>query len=115
MFSARVHPGSRRGVLCALPTRAGERPPGQGFEYDYSGVIMGEDLVWRNGRWEPSAAASHDPSVRKADNFGLLTRNTYKVLLTRGLQGCIIHSVDQQTRTMLASLGVPVLRAPRHD
>jgi hypothetical protein len=57
-----------------------------------------------DGRWEPNAAASHDPSVREADNFGLLTRSTYKVLLTRGLQGCIIHSVDQ-TRNMLAGLG----------
>jgi uncharacterized protein len=87
----------------------------QGFEYDYSGVIMGKDLVWRHDRWEPNAAASRDPSVRKADNFGLLTRNTYKVLLTRGLQGCIIYSADPETRQMLASLGVPALAAVLHE
>ena len=23
----------------------------QGFEYDYSGVILGPDLVWRDDRW----------------------------------------------------------------
>jgi type I restriction-modification system DNA methylase subunit len=30
------------------------------------------------------ASASHDRDIRKADNFGLLVRNVYKVLLTRG-------------------------------
>jgi hypothetical protein len=34
---------------------------------------------------------------------------TVRVLLTRGVQGCIIHSVDQQTRNMLAGFGVPAL------
>ena len=24
----------------------------QGFEYDYGGVIFGDDLVWRTDRWE---------------------------------------------------------------
>ena len=23
----------------------------QGFEYDYAGVILGPDFVWREGRW----------------------------------------------------------------
>jgi hypothetical protein len=87
----------------------------QGFEYDHGGVIMGADLVWRDGRWEPNAGASRDSSVRKAENFGLLIRNTYKVLLTRGLQGCIIYSVDPQTRQMLASLGIPPLPAAISD
>jgi DUF2075 family protein len=76
---------------------------------------MGADLVWRDDRWEPNAAASRDSSVRKADNFGLLIRNTYKVLLTRALQGCIIYSVDPQTRQMLASLGIPPLPAGIRD
>ena len=79
----------------------------QGFEYDYGGVIMGADLVWREDHWEPSPAASRDPDLRKADNFDELVRNTYKVLLTRGLLGCVIHSVDQETQHMLAG--------PRHS
>ena len=84
----------------------------QGFEYDYGGVIMGADLVWRDDHWEPSPAASRDPDLRNADNFDELVRNTYKVLLTRGLRGCIIYSVDEETRHMLAGLAIPHCRQP---
>jgi hypothetical protein len=87
----------------------------QGFEYDYGGVIMGADLVWREDHWEPSAAASRDNRVRGADNFDVLIRNTYKVLLTRGLLGCVIYSVDEETRHMLAGLGIPHSLAATHE
>jgi Uncharacterized conserved protein (DUF2075) len=87
----------------------------QGFEYDYGGVIMGADLVWREDHWEPSAAASRDNRVRRADNFDILTRNTYKVLLTRGLLGCVIYSIDEETRHMLAGLAIPELQATTHE
>jgi uncharacterized protein len=83
----------------------------QGFEYDYGGVIMGADLVWREDHWEPSPAASRDPDLRHADNFDELVRNTYKVLLTRGLLGCIIYSVDEETQRMLAGLAISALQA----
>jgi hypothetical protein len=79
----------------------------QGFEYEYGGVIIGADLVWRDGRWVADPSASRDPDIRKADNFDRLVRNVYKVLLTRGLRGCVIYSVDPQTQRMLAGLGVP--------
>jgi uncharacterized protein len=87
----------------------------QGFEYDYGGVIMGADLVWRENRWEPSTAASRDPDVRHADNFDELIRNVYKVLLTRGLLGCVIYSVDEETRHMLGELGIPKLQGAAHE
>ncbi|HEY2576887.1 MAG TPA: DNA/RNA helicase domain-containing protein [Streptosporangiaceae bacterium] len=87
----------------------------QGFEYDYGAAIIGTDLVWREDHWESSAAASRDPNVRKADNFDVLTRNTYKVLLTRGLLGCVIYSVDDETRHMLAGLRVPALAGATHE
>jgi hypothetical protein len=39
--------GDRPGGL-----REGRLPlPGQDFEYDWSGVIIGPDLVWRDGGW----------------------------------------------------------------
>jgi uncharacterized protein len=82
----------------------------QGFEYDYGGVIMGADLIWREDHWEPSPAASRDPDLRNADNFDELVRNTYKVLLTRGLRGCVVYSVDQETQHMLAGLDIPELQ-----
>jgi hypothetical protein len=81
----------------------------QGFEYDYGGVIIGADLVWRKDHWESNPAASRDRELRNADNFDALVRNTYKVLLTRGLLGCVIYSVDDETRLMLAKLGIPAL------
>ena len=64
----------------------------------------------RADHWEPSRAASRDPDLRNADNFDELVRNTYKVLLTRGLLGCIVYSVDEETQHMLAGLGMPELQ-----
>jgi hypothetical protein len=83
----------------------------QGFEYDYAGVIIGADLVWREDHWEPNPAASRDTDLRNADNFDELVRNTYKVLLTRGLLGCVVYSVDQETQHMLAGLDIPEVHA----
>ena len=81
----------------------------QGFEYDWNGVIMGPDLVWRDNGWATVRAANKDPDFRnrtKVDDleFGRLVRNVYKVLLTRGLSGTIIYSTDGETRDKLRSL-----------
>ncbi len=79
----------------------------QGFEYDWSGVIMGPDLVWRTDRWVVDRTASKDPSFTKATpdkDIDRLIRNTYKVLLTRGMIGTIIYSTDPETREKLRSL-----------
>jgi DUF2075 family protein len=73
---------------------------------------MGADLVWRRDHWESNPGASRDRDVNGADDFDVLVRNTYKVLLTRGLLGCVIYSVDEETQGMLAQLGVPNLLAP---
>ncbi|MER7052716.1 DUF2075 domain-containing protein [Streptomyces sp. NPDC000351] len=82
----------------------------QGFEYDWSGVIIGPDLVWRTDRWVVDRSASKDPIFTKAtpDNeIKRLIRNTYKVLLTRGMVGTIIYSTDPETREKLRSLVHP--------
>lgn len=82
----------------------------QGFEYDWSGVIMGPDLVWRTNRWVVDRTASKDPVFTKAtpdDDVARLIRNTYKVLLTRGMVGTIIYSTDPETREKLRSLVSP--------
>lgn len=68
----------------------------QGFEYDWSGVIIGPDLVWRRDRWVVIRSASKDPSFTKAtpdDDVDRLIRNTYKVLLTPGLRRSRLTSV----------------------
>ena len=79
----------------------------QGFEYDWSGVIMGPDLVWRSGRWVVDQAASRDSAgVRRAgpQEAEALVRNTYKVLLTRGMVGTVVHSTDAETQDLLRGL-----------
>lgn len=78
----------------------------QGFEYDYSGVIIGPDLVWRTDHWEAQPQRSHDNQVRRGDvtSFDRAVRNTYKVLLTRGMRGTTVMSTDSETQAMLESL-----------
>ncbi|WP_250904205.1 DUF2075 domain-containing protein [Actinomadura sp. NEAU-AAG7] len=80
----------------------------QGFEYDWNGVILGPDLVYRDGRLVPRRGASRDPALRPktvtdAEAAGLIL-NTYKVLLTRGMAGTLIYSVDEETQKFLTSL-----------
>jgi hypothetical protein len=79
----------------------------QGFEYDWSGVIIGPDLVWRTDRWVVDRTASKDPIFTKATgdaDIDRLIRNTYKVLLTRGMVGTVVYSTDPETRERLRSL-----------
>jgi hypothetical protein len=81
----------------------------QGFEYDWNGVILGPDLVWRDRGWVFVREASKDPELRSRarisdHEFGRLTRNVYKVLLTRGMIGTVLYSADPETNAKLRSL-----------
>jgi uncharacterized protein len=80
----------------------------QGFEYDWSGVIIGPDLVARHGRTIAVREANKDPEFRRRSVTDLQSdrhiRNIYKVLLTRGLAGTVLYAVDPQTREFLAGL-----------
>ena len=81
----------------------------QGFEYDFAGVIFGRDLVWRPRKgWIGQPEFSHDNVVKRGatgalDQFTVLVKNTYRVLLTRGLQGCYVYFQDEQTRDFFLS------------
>ncbi|MFD2602608.1 DNA/RNA helicase domain-containing protein [Flavobacterium suzhouense] len=84
----------------------------QGLELDYVGVILGKDLLVRNGKIITNAAmrASDDKTVRgfkklmkeDSEKAAALTasiiKNTYRTLMTRGMKGCYIYSVDPETR-----------------
>lgn len=79
----------------------------QGFEYDWSGVIIGPDLVWRADRWVTDRTKSKDPVFKKSTpdaDVDRLIRNTYKVLLTRGMVGTVVYSTDPETREKLREL-----------
>jgi uncharacterized protein len=81
----------------------------QGFEYDWSGVIIGPDLVMRDGRFVSRRSENRDPAFRNRNSvsdgdFDRLVRNVYKVLLTRGMVGTVIYATDAETRDTLHEL-----------
>lgn len=80
----------------------------QGFEYDWSGVIIGPDLTARDGRTAAVREANKDPEFRKRsvtdEQYNQHIRNIYKVLLTRGMIGTVIYAVDPRTQELLAKL-----------
>lgn len=76
----------------------------QGFEFDYAGVIWGRDLVIREGKWvgQPSASRDHVVKTRAGARFVDCVKNTYRVLMTRGLKGCYLFVLDDETREYIA-------------
>jgi DUF2075 family protein len=78
----------------------------QGFEFDYAGVIWGSDLVYDpdKGAWVGQRQHSKDMVVsRSKDQFTDLVKNTYRVLLTRGLKGCYLCFTDKATERLVRS------------
>lgn len=86
----------------------------QGFEFDYAGVIFGTDLVYREdkGGWVGQRDASYDSvakRIKKGEDpdgamFTKLMQQTYRVLLTRGMKGCAVYFLDDETREHVQSL-----------
>ncbi|MGW4638426.1 DNA/RNA helicase domain-containing protein [Sphaerisporangium sp. NPDC004334] len=79
----------------------------QGFEYDWNGVIIGPDLVARDGKLRTKRSASKDPALTRSvsdEQADRLIRNSYKVLLTRGMAGTAIYAVDPETQEFLSTL-----------
>jgi hypothetical protein len=80
----------------------------QGFEFDYCGVILGDDLVWREGvGWVANKDASEDSAIFRHHDpgeFRQLLQHSYRVLLTRGMKGTFVYSTDPSTRRMLHEL-----------
>jgi hypothetical protein len=78
----------------------------QGFEFDYIGVIVGPDLVYRPGTgWVGQPEESKDSAVRRGSReaFTERVKHIYRVLLTRGLRGCYVYFTDPQTRDFFLS------------
>lgn len=81
----------------------------QGLEFDYVGVIIGEDMRYVDGRivTDFTKRAKTDQSmkgiktlykenpekaIRVADE---IIKNTYRTLMTRGMKGCYVYCVDK--------------------
>lgn len=86
----------------------------QGLEFDYVGVIIGEDLVYDNGIiTDFTKRARTDQSIKglkglykknKEEALKIADRiikNTYRTLLTRGQKGCYIYCVDENLKKYL--------------
>lgn len=78
----------------------------QGLEFDYCGVIIGQDLVYRDGKvvTDYHKRAKTDQSLRGNNNPEIadkIIKNTYKTLLSRGQKGCFIYCEDKELRAYL--------------
>lgn len=72
----------------------------QGFEFDYVGVIIGDDLVYdsQQNRLCGNIDATKDPTLRKSrENFEKHVKNIYRVLLSRGMKGCYVYFTNKET------------------
>ena len=79
----------------------------QGFEFDYVGVIIAKDLVYNpeKGAWEGHSENSSDSEIKQAkgEEFTRFVKNVYRTLLTRGMKGCYIYFMDENTRKFFES------------
>jgi DUF2075 family protein len=89
----------------------------QGLELEYVGVIIGPDLIVRDGQviTQPNKRANQDRTIfgwkkRLKQNpvaiqrqLDLIIKNTYRTLMTRGMKGCYVFSEDAETREYLRS------------
>ena len=87
----------------------------QGLEFDYVGVIIGEDLRYENGKiiTDFTKRAKTDQSLRgikkmynenpeKASSIAdEIIKNTYRTLLTRGMKGCYVYCENPELRKYL--------------
>jgi len=92
----------------------------QGLEVDYVGVIIGDDLIVRNGKIlvDPSKRSSMDRTIfgwkkmlvedsEKAKKLvKTIIKNTYRTLMTRGMKGCYIYCTDRETSEYFKNLVV---------
>ncbi len=82
----------------------------QGIDLNYCGVIIGKDMIFRDGKvlFNKGATAKTDKNsgIKKADDALAvkLLRNTYNVLLTRGMLGTYVYCEDEALREHLASM-----------
>ena len=82
----------------------------QGLEFDYVGVIIGEDMRYENDRiiTDFTKRAQTDQSMKGIKKLykenpkyanelaDEIIKNTYRTLMTRGMKGCYIYCVDKK-------------------
>ena len=90
----------------------------QGLEVDYIGVIVGKDLIVRNGKVlvDPSKRSKQDQSIKGYKSMLLkepekakemtrsIIKNTYRTLMTRGMKGCYVYFEDKETKEWFGAI-----------
>jgi DUF2075 family protein len=81
----------------------------QGIDLNYCGVIIGKDLIYRDGKIQidtETHPTKDKAFCRKTDRelVKKIIRNTYYVLLTRGIKGCYIYCEDKALNDYIKSL-----------
>lgn len=84
----------------------------QGFEFDYVGVIFGNDLRWNTetNSWTVDMQNSRDQGFKNglSRDAGLALqklKHIYRVLSTRGMKGTYFYFLDPETRKHFEKLG----------
>lgn len=77
----------------------------QGFEFDFAGIIVGEDFTYDldKGEWIAHREKSHDGTLKRSASYLDYARNLYRVLLTRGMKGCYVYFMDKDTERFVRS------------
>jgi hypothetical protein len=103
--AGRLAPGIPKATLWATDPRGIDQIgcvyTAQGFEFDYVGVIIGPDLQVGPGssKLEGIRSKSSDSGIqRSGDRASELIRRTYRVLLSRGIEGCYVYFSEDSTR-----------------
>lgn len=87
----------------------------QGLEFDYVGVIIGNDLRYENGKivTDYTKRAKTDQSLKGINKIAKedeekakrladeIIKNTYRTLLSRGQKGCYIYCMDKKLKNYL--------------
>ena len=88
----------------------------QGLEFDYVGVIIGEDLIYKNGRVKTdyTKRARTDNSLDGIKKIAReqgeevaqkiaedIIKNTYRTLMTRGMKGCYVYCKNNELKDYL--------------
>ncbi|WP_343641921.1 DUF2075 domain-containing protein [Chryseobacterium sp.] len=78
----------------------------QGFEFDYIGVIVGDDLKYNEetDALMGDVTATQDPTLRRGkENFDEYVKNIYRVLMSRGMKGCYVYFTNKDTEKYFRS------------
>lgn len=96
----------------------------QGLEFDYVGVIIGDDLRYENGHiiTDYTKRAKTDQSLKGINKIAKeqgqniankmadkIIKNTYRTLMTRGMKGCYVYCTDKGLQEYLKNKGCKMI------